>query len=328
MPAFVDSLEIGLQSGKGGSGSVSFNRGHNRSCGAADGGDGGNGGSVYIACRSNLKTLSHLLAGKLYAAENGVNGSKRNCEGRRGQDLILEVPPGTLAVNLEQEQSEVELTRPGERVLLLKGGRGGKGNAHFSSSRLRSPKFAQPGEEGQQARYRIELNMMADFALVGFPNSGKSYLQKNLTNARPKVADYPFSSKVPCLGVLKYYDHDIIIADIPGILSGAAKGVGLGQRFLSHINRSTAIALLVDLNDDNFLQIPERLSYELRNFNSTLEQRSVLIIATKLDLPGTRQRLQQLQQFCCQQTVIGVSNFSGEGLEQLKKKFFQLADKT
>lgn len=296
--SFVDSVCITLQSGKGGNGAVSFLRERHRPKGGPDGGDGGRGGSLYIRVERNLNTLSHLAGVNEIKAEAGHNGRGNCCTGHDGKDKFVEVPPGTLVYDDENGALALDTVdmEEGECYLLLPGGRGGKGNHHFKGPKRQIPRFAQEGEDGREGYFRLELSLIADVGLVGFPNAGKSSLQSLITNSHPKVAPYPFTTKVPNLGVLRVYDKDVVIADIPGLLAGAASGVGLGLKFLNHIRRAAGLLYIVDLTDPNFLEAIDDLQAELRAYDPSLLEKKSAILANKIDLDGAAENLEALRQ--------------------------------
>ncbi len=251
-----------------------------------------------------------------YRAENGRPGAGRNMHGRDGEPVSIPVPPGTIIRDRETGAQLVDLTEDGQQVVLLRGGRGGKGNAHFATARHQTPRFSQEGEPGAEADYTVELAVIADIGFVGFPNAGKSSLLKSLTNADPRIGSYPFTTKTPNLGVLRLYERDMVLADIPGIIEGASAGAGLGFRFLKHISRTACIALLIDLTDDQFLSAFAVLMDELQSYSAALAAKSRIVIGTKLDMPGTAERLVELQAALPSERVVGVSAFSRAGLQE------------
>ncbi|WP_455381092.1 GTPase ObgE [Salinispira pacifica] len=319
MERFVDEVRVHVASGHGGAGCVSFRREKYVPKGGPDGGDGGRGGDVTVVVRRNLKTLSHLRMHPHHRAENGRPGQGRNMHGRDGAPVTIPVPPGTIIRDPETREQVADLTEEGQSVVLLRGGRGGKGNAHFATSTHRTPRFAQDGEAGEEVDYLIELAVIADIGLVGFPNAGKSSLLKALTNANPRIGSYPFTTKIPNLGVLRVFERDIVLADIPGIIEGASGGAGLGIRFLKHISRTSGIALLIDLSDEEVLSVLPVLVGELRSYSPALEKKSRLVIGTKLDMPGAVDRLEELRAALAPQPVLGVSSFTREGLDEVAR---------
>jgi len=321
---FVDEARLEVSSGNGGQGSVSFRREKYVAKGGPDGGDGGRGGDVIFVVRKNLKTLRHLKKKPILRAGNGAPGEGRQKHGKDGASLVIPVPPGTVVRDAASREILKDFTEEGEEWVFLKGGIGGKGNTHFKSSRLQTPRFAQPGQPGREEIISVELNIMADIGFVGFPNAGKSSLLGILSNAHPKVADYPFTTKIPHLGVMNYQENDIVLADIPGIIEGASHGAGLGLRFLKHISRTKGLAFLIDLSDPGWETSFATLLRELRDYSEELASKKRVVIGTKLDLPETEERLEKLRKSLPAERVLGISAFTHSGLEDLKREFFAL----
>ena len=234
--------------------------------------------------KENVKTLSHLKMQQRFFAQNGRPGSGRNKDGAGGTDAVVEVPPGTVVYDAESGEQLLDLTETGTRTVLFAGGRGGKGNTHFKSSRLQTPRFAQPGEEGVEKRLRVELRIIADLGFVGLPNAGKSTLLKVLTAADPKIGNYPFTTVIPNLGVMHRRERDVVLADIPGIIAGASDGAGLGLRFLRHITRTKALVFLVDVSDDDPEETYRTLTTELERYSPALVRKPRIVVASKTDL--------------------------------------------
>lgn len=319
---FADETTITVSSGKGGNGCISFRREKYVPFGGPSGGDGGRGGDVVFVVRRNLRTLAHLRYAHTFKAKNGQDGMSSNKYGQDGADVIIPVPPGTVIRSTDSDEVLHEFLSVNEEPwVFLRGGNGGWGNTHFKSSTNQAPRIAYSGKPGQTVQLRVELQLMADIGFVGFPNAGKSSLLDRCTNARPKIAPYPFTTKIPNLGVLTVADRDIILADIPGIIEGAHHGHGLGIRFLKHIARSAALAFLIDLSDDNFLDAFPVLLAELASFSESLAAKPRVVIGTKLDLPETEGRLDQLTASLPQERVFGLSVWSGEGLDAIAKAF-------
>ncbi len=321
---FIDEVLLDLASGSGGAGSVSFRREKYIPKGGPDGGDGGRGGDVIFVVRRNLKTLRHLKRSFVLKAQNGSPGEGALRHGKDGNSVEIPVPPGTLVKNPATGEILKDLTDVGTRWVFLEGGKGGKGNAHFKSSRNQAPRFAQPGEPGRTARVKVELNVIADIGFVGFPNAGKSSLLRVLSNARPEVAPYPFTTRVPYLGVLTLRDEDIVLADIPGILEGASRGVGLGFRFLKHISRTKGLAFLIDLSDPGSIHHFEILLEELEKFSPNLVNRKRILVGTKLDMPGTEEQLKNLREKYPEERLIGISSMTHQGIDRLIEEFWRL----
>ena len=282
---FVDSVELKITSGKGGAGSISFWTEKFVANGGPDGGDGGRGGSVYFKVDNNTDTLSALRGRVHMKAENGQPGTGRKCYGRKGKDLIITVPPGTTVVDLETGEELMDLVNDGDTILFLEGGKGGLGNMHFKSSSNQRPTYAQPGLPGITKEVRLEMKLIADVGLVGYPNVGKSTLIATLSNARPQVANYEFTTLTPKLGVVHMGDFDsYMMADIPGIIEGASDGRGLGLEFLKHIERTKTLLLLIDATNYREMKYQyETLLVELTRYSETLATRKHAIAITKID---------------------------------------------
>ena len=328
MNGFVDETTIVVSSGKGGDGSVSFRREKYVPRGGPDGGDGGKGGDVVFIVRSNLKTLSHLKLRRIFKAEDGGRGAGQKMHGKDGKDAFIPVPPGTVIRDPETGDSVADLSGDIEQFVFLRGGRGGKGNSHYATSVNQAPRYAQKGVEGDTRELKAELHLIADIGLVGHPNAGKSTLLSVLTNARPLIADYPFTTKTPNLGLMRLPERDVILADIPGIVEGASHGKGLGLRFLRHIERCAALLYLVDLSEKECPATVRVLQEELATYASALSARPRLIVGTKLDLPDAAQGLADLQAAYPRDHIIGISAFSREGLGELKKSILGLLSAT
>ena len=328
MNGFVDETSIVVSSGSGGDGAVSFRREKYVPRGGPDGGDGGRGGSAVFTARSNLKTLSHLKLKRVFKAENGKRGAGQRMNGRDGRDVDIPVPPGTVVRDKESGEVLADLTRDGERFVLLRGGRGGKGNSHYATSVNQAPRYAQKGIEGQSREVKVELHLIADVGLVGLPNAGKSTLLSLLTNARPLIADYPFTTKIPSLGLLRVGERDLILADIPGIIEGASRGRGLGLRFLRHVERCSALLFLVDLGSPDCPRAVGVLQKELAAYSEPLAARPRLIVGTKEDLPNAAEGLAALQAAFPAERVQPVSAFTRSGIPELTKALFDLVRKT
>lgn len=325
MLGFSDETYIDVSSGNGGAGCVSFHREKFIPKGGPDGGDGGRGGDVVFVVKDNLRTLGHLKMIRTFRAENGRNGQGDRCFGRDGRDVEIPVPPGTVIKNAETGEVIKDLTGL-DRYVFLKGGKGGLGNWHFRSSVRQTPRFAQPGEEGVSMRIGVELLVIADIGFVGFPNAGKSSLLNLLTNARSKVAGYPFTTKIPQLGVMRLHDRDVILADIPGIIEGASEGSGMGFRFLRHISRTKGLAYLVDLSDPDFLTAFDKLHLELSKYSEELAQKPYIIIGTKIDEDGAEENMKALREKYSDQEVLPLSIYMDELLQPVEEAFFRMAD--
>jgi GTP-binding protein len=321
MSSFVDELDLTLSSGHGGAGAVNFRREKYVPRGGPDGGDGGKGGNVVIRQRRDLRTLVHLTGKKSLAAMDGRAGQKRNRHGSDGDDLIVEVPPGTVVIDVDTGQTVVDFAET-ESVNLLEGGRGGKGNAHFATSRHQAPRFAQKGEPGRSINCRIELRLMADIGLLGLPNAGKSSLLSALSNARPRIASYPFTTLTPQLGVVSYADRDIVLADIPGIIEGAAEGHGLGTKFLKHISRARKIIYLIDLSDPAPASTVGLLQRELARYGEGLAEKERILVGNKTDI-ADRTACEDLRSAFPDEPVFCVSVATRDGLSELTAKMVE-----
>jgi GTP-binding protein len=329
---FADEATILVASGKGGDGCVAFRREKFVPLGGPAGGDGGKGGDVIFVVRKNLRTLSYLRYKQTFKAQNGIPGMGRNMHGKDGEDIVIAVPPGTIVKDADTgellKDFDIESTKTpsaieGTEWVFLVGGKGGKGNTHYKTSVNQAPRYAQPGQLGIERRLKIELRLIADIGFVGFPNAGKSSLLDAFTNARPKIAPYPFTTKIPNLGMLSMHEREIILADIPGIIEGAHEGSGLGIRFLKHIARTACLAFLVDLSSDDWGKAYGILRDELESFSSELSVKPRVIVATKLDLPEAAERFEAFERMFTVEKVVGISVFSGRGLDELKELFLE-----
>ncbi len=284
-PNFVDYVKINCRSGKGGAGSAHFLRTRSNPKGGPDGGDGGRGGHVILKGNQQLWTLLHLKYTKHVKAEDGQPGAGQLKTGASGKDIFLEVPLGTVAKNAETGEFQCEITEDGQTYELVKGGRGGLGNDHFKSSTNRSPRYAQPGETGIEEWHILELKLLADVGLVGFPNAGKSTLLSVISAAKPEIADYPFTTLTPNLGLVRYRDEkSFVVADIPGIIEGAHEGKGLGLRFLRHIERNSLLLFMIPADSKDIRKEYHILHNELKLYNPELLDKSILLAITKSDM--------------------------------------------
>lgn len=328
MFGFSDETYIDVQSGDGGAGCVSFRREKFVPKGGPDGGDGGRGGDVVFVVRNNLRTLGHLKMVRVYRAENGRGGQGARMYGRDGRDIEIPVPPGTVIKDAGTGEIIKDLTGC-DRFVFLKGGKGGLGNWHFRTSTHQTPRFAQSGEKGEAMRIGVELLVIADIGFVGFPNAGKSSLLNLLTNARSKVAGYPFTTKIPQLGVMRMWDRDVVLADIPGIIEGASEGLGMGFKFLRHISRTQGLAYLVDLSDDNYLEAYDILHDELEKYSKELAQKPSMLIGTKIDEDGADERFRLLKEkYSPSMKVLPLSIYDDSLLEPVKLAFMEMAGET
>ncbi|MDR0456946.1 MAG: GTPase ObgE [Treponema sp.] len=334
MEKFADEAIIEVSSGSGGNGCIGFRREKFVPKGGPAGGDGGRGGDVIFTVRRNLRTLAHLRYKHTFKAENGHDGEGSGRYGRNGTDVIIPLPPGSVIREAETDMVIRDFSDKLDDFVYLKGGNGGWGNIHFKTAVNQAPRKALPGKPGQTVQLKVELQIMADIGLVGFPNAGKSSLLDRFTNARPKIAAYPFTTKIPNLGVLSVGNtsdeggRDIILADIPGLIEGASRGAGLGIRFLKHISRTAALVFLIDLSDDNYLTAFDILQQELAAFSPELVQKKRLLVGTKTDLPETGERLAELTAKYSGEKVRSISVFSGEGIKELAEDLLRLTETT
>ncbi|MFW5745635.1 MAG: GTPase ObgE [Spirochaetota bacterium] len=326
MQSFVDEVRIHIASGAGGPGSVSFRREKYVPKGGPDGGDGGRGGDVIVRARSDLRTLIDLTRSRTVKAERGRPGAGRNRHGRDGQDAVIEVPPGTAIYDADTGELLLDVVEPGAEHVLLKGGRGGKGNSHFATSRNQTPRFAQDGEPGGERELRIELKLIADIGFVGKPNAGKSSLLGRMTAAHPKIGAYPFTTKIPNLGVMELDHRQLILADIPGLIEGASHGAGLGYRFLRHISRTRSLAFIVDLSEDGPLETVSMLEAELADYGAGLAGKPRIVVGNKMDEDGAQQRLRELRDGLDDAAIVGVSALTGDGIRELAGIFLSFGD--
>jgi GTP-binding protein len=320
---FIDEVTLFTASGHGGAGCVAFRHEKFIEFGGPSGGDGGRGGDVIFEATTALSTLLELRHRPHQKAENGHNGMGKNRHGAGGNDLLIAVPVGTVIKEAESGDVLADLTEAGQRVILLKGGRGGQGNARFATANNKAPKFAQPGEEQQECKLRLELKLMADVGLLGLPNAGKSSLISKVSAARPKIADYPFTTMVPSLGVVPYKNYrSFVMADIPGIIEGAHDGAGLGLRFLKHLERSGILLHLVDISwmpERDPLAEYESINREISLFSPELAAKEQVVVITKMDLPQTRTELPAIKSWFEERglMVFPISAATGEGVEAL-----------
>ena len=282
---FIDYTIIELNSGKGGSGCISFRREKYIPKGGPDGGNGGNGGNIYALSDKNIHTLHDVRYNRIYNAQNGDQGSSNSKTGRDGDDVIIKVPIGTVIKNTKIKEVVADFTKEGQKEIICRGGKGGRGNINYKTSTRQTPRFAQKGTAGESGIFELELKVLADVGLVGFPNAGKSTLLSVLSKARPKIADYPFTTLEPHLGIVKYEEFkSFTMADIPGLIEGASDGKGLGHKFLKHIERNRLLLFLIENSDLNPQQTFNALKKELKSFNPSLLLKPIILIRTKSDI--------------------------------------------
>jgi GTPase len=316
---FIDYIRIFCKSGHGGAGSTHFMRNKLTAFGGPDGGDGGRGAHIILRGSKDLWTLLHLRYFKNVLAENGENGSKNNCTGRDGKDIIIEVPLGTIAKDEETGKEEAEILEDGQEIILMKGGRGGQGNSHFATPTNQAPQHSQPGEEGQEEWKILELKVLADVGLVGFPNAGKSTLLSVITAAKPKIANYAFTTLTPQLGMVEYRDHkSFCVADLPGIIEGAAEGKGLGFRFLRHIERNPVLLFVIPADSNGHREEFEILKNELREYNPELLDKKFIIAISKSDMLDDELKDAIEKELPPEIPHVFISSIANQGLVQLK----------
>lgn len=315
---FVDYVKVFCRSGNGGAGSMHLHREKFVPKGGPDGGDGGRGGHVYLKGNKQLWTLIHLKYKRHIFAENGESGSGSRSSGAEGKDITIEVPLGTVALDAETREVICEITEDGQEIILMKGGRGGLGNWHFRTATNQTPRFSQPGEPGVEGAIILELKILADVGLVGFPNAGKSTLLSVVSAAKPKIADYAFTTLVPNIGIVPYRNHQsFVMADIPGIIEGASEGKGLGLRFLRHIERNSMLLFLVPADSPNIKAEYKTLVNELKQFNPELLDKKRILAITKSDLIDDELK-KEMKRELPKVTHIFISSVTGFGVENLK----------
>jgi GTP-binding protein len=327
---FIDEVMITVQSGNGGKGCVSFRREKFIPRGGPDGGDGGKGGDIILSTTSRKRTLYQFIYQKHFKAQNGAHGQGKQKTGKNGRNLTIELPPGTLVIDADTGHLIKDLVNTGETFVILKGGRGGQGNTKFKTSTHRTPRFAQPGEPGETRTLKLELKLLADVGIIGLPNAGKSTLIAAISSARPKIANYPFTTLSPSLGVVQTDRAEpFVVADIPGLIKGAHKGTGLGIKFLRHIERTRILIHLIDISSidpDDPLQQYDTINQELAMYNEKLVQKPQIIVLNKLDLPGVRKAAEIFQSAVKHKKIALISALTGQGLEQLKSQIVHLLD--
>ena len=324
---FIDEAEITVKSGDGGAGAVSFRREKGVPRGGPDGGDGGKGGDIIFTATTTLTSLMDFRYRKHYSGQKGAQGAGSRSFGKDGEDCIIRVPLGTIIKDLETEEVLVDLTVDEQEYVFLKGGRGGKGNAHFKSSTNQTPRYSQGGEEGLDRELKLELKLLADVGIVGFPSCGKSTLISKVSAAKPKIADYPFTTLVPNLGVVLYGGREgdsesFVLADIPGLIEGAHEGKGLGIQFLKHLERTSIYIHMIDLSPDTGrdpIKDYEIINSELEKFNPELKDKTQVVVLNKLDLTEAREVLPDLLEFFKKENarIFEISAVTGVGLKEL-----------
>ena len=320
---FIDEVTIEVEAGHGGRGCMSFRREKFVPRGGPDGGDGGDGGDVVAVADPQLTTLLDLRYQRLYRAGRGVHGKGKDQHGKRGEEKVIPVPVGTTIRDAESGELLADLCEPGQRVVIARGGKGGRGNARFVSSTNRSPRKVQPGLPGEERRLDVELRLLADVGIIGLPNAGKSTLISVISAARPKIADYPFTTLVPNLGVVSYGEgKSFVVADIPGLIEGAHRGEGLGHKFLKHVSRTSVLIHLLDasrITEDDLLSDWRAINRELELFDPALAARPQIVVANKIDLPEAREAAALLKEKFAAMSVpfYAISAATHEGLREL-----------
>ena len=310
---FVDDVTIHVKAGDGGNGCVSFRREKHVPKGGPDGGDGGKGGDIIVEADPHQRTLINFLHKKHIKAKHGQHGKGKKMFGRHSLDIILKVPVGTIIK--ENNKTIADLCRQGDRTIVAHGGRGGKGNGKFATSTRRVPRIAEEGKEGEEKDIRLELRLIADVGLVGYPNSGKSTLLCHISHARPKIADYPFTTTEPLLGVVKIHDSSFVAADIPGLIEGAHSGKGMGNKFLAHISRTKILLHLIDMSDENSYSKFNAINKELSLYN--LGNREQIVVANKMDINTSQTNLKDFKKKLHSKEIFAISALTGEGIKDL-----------
>ena len=324
---FFDEAFITVQSGDGGRGCVSFRREKSVPRGGPDGGDGGKGGDVLLKSSSHRRTLYPFRFKRQFKAKNGTYGQGKQKTGRKGDDLIIEIPPGTLIIDEETNELIKDFTLPDETYIIAEGGRGGQGNSRFKSSTNRAPRFAQPGEPGQFLKLKLELKLLADVGLIGLPNAGKSTLISVISSATPKIADYPFTTLTPTLGVVSAgWGEPFVAADIPGLIEGAHTGVGLGIRFLRHVERTRVLVHLIDasiIDPQNPLIEYETINRELTQYSPQLLEKPQIVVLNKIDLPDSKEACSAFKAAVQDREVLQISAATRKGVKKLTAKMIK-----
>lgn len=322
---FIDYIRVHCKSGHGGAGAVHFLREKFRPNGGPDGGNGGRGGHIILKGNKNLWTLLHLRYHKNLVADDGGRGGKNNCSGKNGDDIVIEVPLGTVGKDEESGEVEIEILEHDQEIVWLPGGRGGMGNAHFATPTNQAPDYAQPGEDGHEGWKIVELKILADAGMVGFPNAGKSTLLSVISAAKPKIADYAFTTMTPHLGMVEYRDgKSFCVADLPGIIEGAAEGKGLGHRFLRHIERNPVLIMLIPADSPNHIKEYQILMDELRKYNPELLDKQMLLCISKSDMLDKELKVEIQKEFPKDLPLHFFSSLTNEGIPQLKDKLWKM----
>ena len=326
---FLDEAKIYLESGKGGAGAVAFRREKFISEGGPDGGDGGRGGHIIFECVENLNTLIDFRYTQHFRADVGDHGRGSNCSGAHGKDLVIKIPAGTVVLAEDKETVLADMTTPGESFIFLKGGDGGFGNAHFKSATNRAPRKALPGWPGEEKAVWLRLKLIADSGIIGLPNAGKSTFISIVSRAKPKIADYPFTTLAPNLGVIHVYGHEFVMADIPGLIEGAHLGHGLGTRFLGHVERTSVLLHLIDMTQDDIVGAYKTIRNELKKYGGGLAKKPEVIVLSKADALGAELAEDQRKTLskAIRKKVHVISAVSGEGVENVLGELWKYIEK-
>lgn len=324
---FIDEAIIYVEGGKGGNGCVAFERQKYRPKGGPSGGDGGDGGSVYLKATSRYNTLYHFKKYPHHKAEKGKNGEGSNKKGAKGKDLVLEVPIGSIAYDLEKDKIICELLKEGDKFLVAKGGKGGRGNASFKSPKNQAPRFAETGKEGEKITIKLELKILSNVGIIGKPNAGKSTLLSVISKAHPKIAPYPFTTLVPYLGIVNLdMERTFVCAEIPGLIKEAHLGKGLGINFLKHIERCQVLCHLIDSNEEDLKEYFLEIENELKCYDKNLLKKKRLVVLTKIDTKPEDKKVKNFENFIRRKKLKfhKISAVTGEGIEKLKKLLWEM----
>ncbi|MCM8785947.1 MAG: GTPase ObgE [Candidatus Omnitrophica bacterium] len=324
MVKFVDEAEIFVRSGKGGDGCIAFRRERGIPKGGPWGGDGGKGGDVIFKAVRNKKTLIDFHFQKHFYAQNGKPGSSNNKKGKDGEDLIVYVPCGTIVKEIVNGEERIlgDLVEENKSIVVAKGGKGGLGNTHFKSSTNQTPRIATKGEPGEEKKIKLELKIIADVGIIGYPNSGKSTLLSKISKARPKIADYPFTTIEPNLGLVDLGDYrSFVIADIPGLIEGASKGKGLGIKFLKHIERTKILIHLLDLSENDIINRYENIRKELENYDPKLVEKKEIVVGNKIDLEQSKKSMEKVKNYF--KEIYFISALTGTGIKELLERIWE-----
>ena len=325
---FIDYVKIYCASGHGGAGSMHLHRAKYIPKGGPDGGDGGRGGHIILRANAQFWTLIHLKYRKHVKADDGEKGGAALQHGKNGADVILDVPVGTVVKDAETLEQIHDLSEDGQQVILCRGGKGGWGNDHFKTSTNQTPRYSQPGEEGEEGVYILELKLLADVGLVGFPNAGKSTLLASITSAKPKIADYAFTTLEPNLGIVRYHDdRSFVMADIPGIIEGAHEGKGIGTRFLRHIERNSVLLFMVSCEEEDIAGVYKTLLRELKLYNPELTDKQRVLAITKCDIIDEEIEAELEKSLPKRIPHVFISSVAGRGLDELKDKLWKALQK-